>query len=106
MHFKPEYAPLFHYLLGTTWLVDSLSTALDLSHLRGAGLRFVTATCERIDADGTLSIGSLQTPLGLVSRRSEMLAAREEISSLEEMIVIDGTEISRLQAQAESIQTC
>ncbi len=104
VHFKPEYAPLFHYLLGTTWLVDSLSTALDLSHLRGAGLRFVTATCERIDADGTLSIGSLQTALGLVSRRSEMLAAREEINSLEEMIVIDGAEISRLQSQAESIQ--
>jgi chromosome segregation protein len=104
VHFKPEYAPLFHYLLGTTWLVDSLSTALDLSHLRGAGLRFVTATCERIDADGTLSIGSLQTALGLVSRRSEMLAAREEIHSLEEMIVAEGTEISRLQSLAESSQ--
>jgi chromosome segregation protein len=104
VHFKPEYAPLFHYLLGTTWLVDSLSTALDLSHLRGAGLRFVTATCERIDADGTLSIGSLQTALGLVSRRSEMLAAREEIRSLEEMIATEAAEIARLHAQAESNQ--
>ncbi|MFN9916928.1 MAG: chromosome segregation protein SMC, partial [Pirellulaceae bacterium] len=43
VHVEPEYAALLHYLLGTTWLVDSLSTALDLSHLRGAGLRFVTA---------------------------------------------------------------
>jgi chromosome segregation protein len=99
VHVEPEYAALLHYLLGTTWLVDSLSTALDLSHLRGAGLRFVTAACERIDSDGTLSIGALQTALGLVSRRSEMLAAREEGRHLEEVIAADAAETTRLQEE-------
>ncbi len=102
VHCRSEFAPLFHYLLGTTWLVDSLSTALDLSHLRGAGLRFVTAACERIDPDGTLSIGALQTALGLVSRRSEMLAAREEIRHLEELIANDTAEIGELQTRQET----
>ncbi len=55
-----------------------------LESSRGAGLRFVTAECERIDADGTVSIGSLQTAIGLVSRRSEMLAAREQIRHYEQ----------------------
>ena len=97
VHTQPEFTPLVHYLLGTTWLVDTLATALDLSHLRGAGLRFVTAECERIDADGTLSIGSLQTALGLVSRRSEMLAAREEIRQLEELATTTATNLAALQ---------
>jgi chromosome segregation protein len=102
VHYHADYAPLFHYLLGSTWLVDSLSTALDLSHLRGAGLRFVTAACERIDPDGTLSIGALQTALGLVSRRSEMLAARDEIRHLEEWIARDSTTIADLQTKLDS----
>lgn len=105
VHCQPEFVPLFHYLLGTTWLVDSLSTALDLSHLRGAGLRFVTAACERIDADGTLSIGALQTALGLVSRRSEMLAAREEIRHLEDLIARDTAEIAELHSRQEAAAT-
>lgn len=96
VHTQPEFAPLVHYLLGTTWLVDTLATALDLSHLRGAGLRFVTAECERIDADGTLSIGSLQTALGLVSRRSEMLAARDEIRHLEQLANTTSDELAAL----------
>ncbi len=106
VHTQPEFTPLVHYLLGTTWLVDTLATALDLSHLRGAGLRFVTAECERIDADGTLSIGSLQTALGLVSRRSEMLAAREEIRHLEELATTTATNLAALQLtlQYQNIQ--
>ncbi len=79
-----EFQPLVKSLLGTTWLVDSLTTALDLSHLRGIGLRFVTAACERVDADGTLTLGALKSALGLVVRRSEMSAARDEIKQLSE----------------------
>lgn len=45
-HFDDAYEPLIRFLLGTTWFVDTLSTALELSHFRGAGLRFVTAECQ------------------------------------------------------------
>lgn len=81
--FAPEYEPLIRALLGTTWFVDSLATALELSHFRGAGLRFVTAECQLIDSDGSITIGSLQAGLGLISRRTEMQMAREEILHLE-----------------------
>ena len=76
---QEEFQPLVRSLLGHTWLVDSLATALDLSHLRGAGLRFVTAACERIDSDGTLTLGALKSALGLVARRSELQVSREEM---------------------------
>ncbi len=81
--FEDAYEPLIRFLLGTTWFVDTLSTALELSHFRGAGLRFVTAECQLVDSDGSITLGSLQTGLGLVSRRSEMQSAREEIKHVE-----------------------
>ncbi len=84
--FDDAYEPLVRFLLGTTWFVDSLSTALELSHFRGAGLRFVTAECQLVDSDGSITLGSLQTGLGLVSRRSEMQSAREEIKHVEARI--------------------
>ena len=81
--FDDAYEPLVRFLLGTTWFVDTLSTALELSHFRGAGLRFVTAECQLVDSDGSITLGSLHTGLGLVSRRSEMQSAREEIKHVE-----------------------
>lgn len=79
---KSSVLPLMRYLLGTTWLVESLDVALELGHFRGAGLRFVTSSCQLIDADGTLTIGAIQSSSGIVSRRSEIHNARLEIEEL------------------------
>jgi chromosome segregation protein len=76
----PDLAPLFRYLLGTTWLVESLDVALELAHFRGASLRFVTAACQLIEADGSLTLGALNSSAGLVSRRSEIQNTRAEIN--------------------------
>ncbi len=76
---QADVAPLFRYLLGTTWMVDSLNVALELAHFRGASLRFVTTDCQLMEADGTLTIGALQSSAGLVSRRSEIQNTRAEI---------------------------
>jgi chromosome segregation protein len=79
IRYPEEFAPLFRYLLGTTWLVDSLSTALELGHFRDAGLRFVTADCQLVDGDMAVTLGALQSGTGLVSRRSELHATRGEV---------------------------
>lgn len=81
---RREVLPLVRYLLGTTWLVETLEIALELGHFRGAGLRFVTADCQLIEADGSLTLGSLTTSSGLVSRGSEIRHAREEIGQFKE----------------------
>lgn len=98
-----EFEPLVRSMLGNTWLVDSLATAIDLSHLRGAGLRFVTAACERIDSDGSLTIGALKSALGLVARRSEMQQAKEEIKHFEELAVGISAEIGKMQDSLQAV---
>ncbi len=95
--------PLFRHLLGTTWLVDTLDTALDLGHFRGAGLRFVTNECQLIDADGTLTLGAMQAAVGLVSRRSELQTAKQEIEQLKLQYQHSQGEIERLQGRISKL---
>ena len=54
---EPLYEPLARHLLSSTWLVDSLETALGLRKLSGAGLRFVTAGGELLENDGSIVVG-------------------------------------------------
>jgi len=70
-------------LLGRTWLVETLADALRLADERGRGLNFVTATGEILGADGTLVAGPRPHAVGLLSRRSELRALREQIVRLE-----------------------
>ena len=97
--FDDAYEPLIRFLLGTTWFVDTLSTALELSHFRGAGLRFITAECQLVDSDGSITLGSLQTGLGLVSRRSEMQSAREKIRYVEASIAESTSALANAQTR-------
>lgn len=97
--YDPAFEPLIRFLLGTTWFVDTLSTALELSHFRGAGLRFVTAECQLVESDGSITLGSLQSGLGLVSRRSEMQSAREQIAALENAISVSAANVTTRQVE-------
>jgi chromosome segregation protein len=79
----PELAPMARRLLGRHWLVDTLATALRLSAGVGRGLNFITAAGEAVLADGTLTVGPRQNIAGLLSRRSELRALREQIVEME-----------------------
>ncbi len=98
-----ELTPLFRYLLGTTWLVDSLDVALDLAHFRGASLRFVTAACQLVESDGTLTLGALQSSAGLVSRRSEIQNTRAEIDDTKRRYQRAVGEIERLNGRVSKL---
>ncbi len=102
--FHRAIEPLFRYLLGTTWLVESLDVALELGHFRGAGLRFVTASCEVIESDGTLTIGALQSSAGLVSRRSEIQTAQAEIVETKERYQKLQGEIERVSSRIAKLK--
>ena len=82
----PEYVPLVKRLLGRTWLVDRLSTALRLSQSAGRGLEFVTSDGELLTADGTLIIGPRLVAAGMMSRRSELRACHEQAAELEKQL--------------------
>ncbi len=82
----PELTSLPRRLLGRTWFVDSLQTALRLSSGIGRGLSYVTVVGEVVGADGTLIVGPRQSTTGLLSRRSELRALVEEIRDMEKRI--------------------
>jgi chromosome segregation protein len=82
----PEIEPLVRRLLGRTWLVDRLSTAVRLSQTSGRGLEFVTSDGELLAADGTLIIGPRQAAAGMLSRRSELRASHEQMAGLERQL--------------------
>ena len=79
---RDELADLARRLLGRWWFVDSLATALALSAGIGRGLSFVTLAGEVIAADGRLIAGPRETAAGILSRRSELRALREESDKL------------------------
>jgi chromosome segregation protein len=75
-------APLARRLLGRFWFVDSLPTALALASGVGRGLNFVTVGGESLLADGTLAVGPRQYAAGMLTRRSELRALRDEMERL------------------------
>lgn len=91
-----EYQAMAKRLLGRTWLVDRLSTALRLFHTTGRGLEFVTSDGEFLAADGTLIVGPRQAAAGMLSRRSELRACHEQARDLESQLADLAATLSRL----------
>ncbi|NIP86010.1 MAG: chromosome segregation protein SMC, partial [Planctomycetales bacterium] len=78
---EPRYAQLAERLLGDTWIVNSLTDALNLSQV-APGQNFVTRTGEALAADGTVCVGPTSSATGLISRRSELRELTREIAEL------------------------
>jgi chromosome segregation protein len=77
-----DLAGLARRLLGRTWIVDKLADALSLAGGAGRGGSFVTLSGETLAADGGLSIGPKQAAAGLISRRSELRALKQQTADL------------------------
>ena len=78
-----EFRWLAPRLLGRTWIVKQLDVALDLKPDNPSDIRFVTLAGELLEPDGTLMIGPRLHATGLISRRSQLRALREQIEQLE-----------------------
>ena len=96
-----KFEPLVRHLLSNTWLVDSLETALGLRKLSGAGLRFVSSACELLENDGSTMVGPAAAATGLVSRRSELLAAGDEIKHYQYQLQEAEAETERLSIRVD-----
>jgi len=82
---QPKYAEFIRKMLGGTWLVKTLSIAIDLraNHESADRVRFITLDGEIIEADGSVVVGPKSTAAGLVSRRSELRALKREIERID-----------------------
>lgn len=83
---EERLAGLVRRLLGESWCVDSLASALELHQAAPGAWRLVALSGEMVEPDGTLLVGSRLPPTGLVSRRSELRVLREQASQLEQSI--------------------
>jgi len=101
----PDLATLPRRLLGRTWFVDSLKTALRLSVSLGRGLNYVTVVGEVVKADGTLVVGPRQSATGLLSRRSELRALVDEIRDMEHRIEQQNARCTELESSILAQET-
>ncbi len=100
-----ELTPMVRRLLGRHWLVDTLATALHLANGLGRGLNFVTVAGEAVLADGTLTVGPRQSIAGLLSRRSELRALREQIDEMERASIAAQHDAQKLEERIHRSET-
>ena len=83
---KTALPGLAEALLGTTWVVDTLDTALRLASGDGRGCRFVTLQGELLEDDGTLFAGTVRSESALLTRRSELRRLKNDLLRLDRTI--------------------
>jgi chromosome segregation protein len=97
-----DLVPLAQRLLGRTWFVDRLTTALRLARSSGRRLSFVTTDGELLTADGTLVVGPRRASTGLLSRRSELHACHQQLADLERQLQTQHSLQTRLETNVAS----
>ncbi len=95
------------HLLGQTVVVRDFPTALELAGQAGQ-FRFVTLAGDMVEPNGTISTGDSHATAGLVSRKSQLRALRDDIAALDGTIAGQDKSLDELAAsidQAEREQT-
>ena len=104
VRFEPQDAAVAEHLLGRTVVVETLADAMELHRSGPAGYRYVTAGVgEVVESDGTVRAGPLTAAMGLLSRRSELEAVRQQIAEVEGRIEKLTEQLSQDNAQAKQL---
>lgn len=97
-------AGLAERLLADTWIVDRLETAAEISAGAGRGCRFVTLQGERLEPDGTLTVGTVRSEAALVSRRSELRSLKNELARLDHKVGEGERRCARSQEELAAVE--
>ncbi len=111
---QPQHETLVRRLLGRTWLVDSLATALALSDGVGQGLRFVSIAGEVVGEDGSLTIGPFESRWQLLGDGDQLGILQEELANTRAIAKHAAHDLAKTQQQfdecraalAEAIKQC
>ncbi len=95
--FDPLVTQAVRYLLGKTFVVDSLADAAEAARRTPPGSRFVTSAGEVLEADGRVRLGSANRTAGVISRRSELADLADQVQRLQK-------QIDELTAQQQSVR--
>ncbi|MBL9091893.1 MAG: chromosome segregation protein SMC [Planctomycetaceae bacterium] len=99
-----EFRGIVRTLLGTTWLVDTLARAFELRR-EFPQLDFVTRSGDLVTYDGEMLVGRRAAGVGLVSRRSELQALREQILQVDEDITAAAGQVKVAERRVEQRAT-
>ncbi|HVT89894.1 MAG TPA: chromosome segregation protein SMC [Tepidisphaeraceae bacterium] len=102
--FDESSRTVVQHLLGKTYIVNDLATARELHQTGPKDRRYVTLAGEVIEADGTLRIGPLTAAMGLLSRRSELVAIGSQIAEVDSRIEILNRQLADGSNQARAIE--
>jgi len=102
---------LANYMLGRTYVVESVEAGMQMTTLDPQA-RFVTMSGVVIESDGRVSVGSLSSDTGIISRRSELRELAREIeevktrvATLTEQMERSESEVSGLEEEQQSLRS-
>ena len=96
-----EYRAVVSSLLGSTYVVRTLDDAVRLRSAAPRGTRFATLRGESIDEHGAIAFGPRHSATSLISRRSQLRAAKIDLAVLDQQIVDAQRETSHLKREIE-----
>jgi len=94
VHYSEAVAPAVKHLLGHTFVVRDLQSAVDIVRASSAEVRLATLGGDVLEARGSVSGGSEHERTGLLSRKNELRALAAEIQGL-------GSRLGELRAQRD-----
>ncbi len=89
--------PLFTMLLGDSWITQDLTSAQQLWQRHRGQIQIITKAGERLDHQGTVTMGPPDSSSELISRRSELRNLNQDIFVLEAQVQDNRDEQQRLQ---------
>jgi chromosome segregation protein len=105
IRFDERYRSVFEYLLGRVVVVDRLDTAIRLSKMRGARLRFVTLDGEVINAAGAITGGRHRSEgVSVIGRKSELAELTETIRRRKKELERIGNEEKQREEELSQIE--
>lgn len=99
-----EFRGIVRRLLGAAWLVDTLARALELRK-EFPQFDFVTRQGDLVTPTGELIVGRRAAGVGLVSRRSELQALREQIIEVDSDIINAADAVKQAEREVDQRQT-
>ncbi len=97
IHCADRLRPLFTMLLGDSWITQDLTSAQHLWERYRGQIQVITKAGERLDHQGTLTMGPPDSSSELISRRSELRNLNQDIFVLEAQVQDNRDEQQRLQ---------
>ncbi len=95
--------PAAKFLLGHTFVVDTLEDAATAMDVAPAGSRFVTRNGELLEADGRLRLGATNRTQGVIARKSQLSQLQTDAGEFDRTIETLQAQCSETRTQREAL---